>query len=710
MSKSKDKKRCLIGPHVSISKGILNAIKYAEYIGGNTLQIFLGSNQTSSLKMKTKITEEQIEEVRQHLQRTKTVLVIHTVYLLNFCNHPPSHPGIQYALDNLIYDIKLTQKLGGIGCVLHLGYQKELDSDEAYKNMVDNVIHAIDKTKDCPDVKIILETPAGQGSQIATTLKDFAKVWNAFPKSYYPRLGSCVDTAHIFSAGRDISTVEGMKTYFKEYDKQIGLKNLTVFHINDSKVECNARKDKHEGLGDGYIYDKDKGGSLLALKEIHSISLKYNIPMVLETHGGGYYGATKDMGRYAQEIALFRGWDVGKSPHRGFKLVEKDIKPPPKTSVLAPKPKTTKPKKKSKKSKKSKKKSPSNQVYKTFTNNNKVIDIFSKLSHYYNIESNHIRKNAYDKAIYELKRFPNEINSGSDVKDIKGVGKKMMEKIDEIIETGTLKTLQKLEKEHGKISTKKEVPQLKDVLGFGTKKVLQIKELFNITTPNKLLEFIKDKSNFEKLSLTNQQLIGLKYHKDLSNKVERSEAEKIFKSINTILNKSVISSSSSIIKSANITIELAGSFASKKTKQSKDVDILIYAKNFESKKEVEDSSLMKEIITILKDNNIIKHILSTGKSKFLGLVSLNPLSKNKMRHLDIRLVDKNSYVFAKLYYTSGAMFNKIMRTEAKKNGMKLNEWGLYEGEKKTKLVKGIKTEADIFKKIKMDFVPLDERR
>ena len=47
---------CLIGPHASISKGILNAIKYAEYIGGNTLQIFLGSNQTSSLKMKTKIT------------------------------------------------------------------------------------------------------------------------------------------------------------------------------------------------------------------------------------------------------------------------------------------------------------------------------------------------------------------------------------------------------------------------------------------------------------------------------------------------------------------------------------------------------------------------------------------------------------------------------------------------------------------------------
>ena len=115
----------------------------------------------------------------------------------------------------------------------------------------------------------------------------------------------------------------------------------------------------------------------------------------------------------------------------------------------------------------------------------------------------------------------------------------MMEKIDEIIETGMLKTLKKLEKEHGKISTKKEEPQLKDVLGFGTKKVLQIKELFDITTPKQLQEFIKNKSNFEKLSLTNQQLIGLKYHKDLSSKVERSEAERIFKNINTTLKKSL---------------------------------------------------------------------------------------------------------------------------------------------------------------------------
>ena len=60
-----------------------------------TLQIFLGSNQTTSLKMKTKISDEEIAEINKHLSKTKTILVIHTVYLLNFCNHPPTNPATE---------------------------------------------------------------------------------------------------------------------------------------------------------------------------------------------------------------------------------------------------------------------------------------------------------------------------------------------------------------------------------------------------------------------------------------------------------------------------------------------------------------------------------------------------------------------------------------------------------------------------------------
>ena len=698
--------RCLIGPHASISKGILNAIKYAEYIDGNTLQIFLGSNQTTSLKMKTKITEEQIKEVREHLQKTKTVLVIHTVYLLNFCTHPPTHSGFKYARDNLVYDIRLTQKLGGIGCVLHIGYQKDLEEKEAYKNMVDNVKFAIDETKDCPDVKIILETPAGQGSQIGINVADFARIWNAFPKSYYKRLGTCVDTAHIFSAGHDISTIEGMKAYFKEYDKLIGLKNLSLFHINDSKVPCNSRKDKHEGLGDGYIFDKEKGGDLLALKEIWKISTKHNIPMVLETHGGGYFKAPKDMGKYAQEIELFRSWDKNKSIHKNFKLVEKIIEAPKNAKHKTTTRKTTTrktPKKGSNKKRSKKEETLSNLNFKKYKINTKIVDIFKELSYYYNIEKNSIRKSAYDKAVYQLRRFPNKIEKGLDLKDVPGIGKKMIEKIDEIIETNQLETLNKLKKLYDVAKDSIEHKEnLQNVLGFGDSKIKQLEDKFSITTVSELYNYIKKHNNINDLGLTNQQKVGIKYHKELSKKVARDEAEKITESV-----KKVISSSSKpLIKKASLSIELAGSFASSLTKESKDIDILIRSSKFKEKEEIESTTLMRDIVIELMDAGLITDNITLGSNKFLGVIQLN--SKTKHRHLDMRLVNSESYIYAKLYYTSGAIFNKMMRSQAKKQKLKLNEWGLYDSN--NRLVPGIKTEKDIFEKIKMSYVVLEDRR
>ena len=213
--------------------------------------------------MKTKITEEEIEEVRQYLKDNKIILLFILFIFLIFVIIPLPVLKLNMPLDNLIFDIELTARLGGIGCVLHLGYRKELDETIAYKNMVNNVKYAIDETnkkKINRNVKIILETPAGKGSQIGTTLEEFARLWNMFPKSYIDkRLGVCVDTAHIFSSGRDISNVAGVKEYFRDFERLIGKKHLTLFHINDSKATCNSRKDLDEGIGDGYIFGKGNG-------------------------------------------------------------------------------------------------------------------------------------------------------------------------------------------------------------------------------------------------------------------------------------------------------------------------------------------------------------------------------------------------------------------------------------------------------------------
>ena len=638
--------RCYIGCHASISKGILNAIKYVEDIDGNALQIFLGSNQSTSLNRKTKVSEYDILEINNYVKENNIKLFIHTVYLLNFCNFPPDNKRIKYALDNLIFDLNLTEKLGGLGCVLHIGYQKDLEEHLAYHNMVENVKYAIDQTKGLK-VKILLETPAGRGSQICTSLDEFVKLWKMFPKKYLSRLGTCIDTAHIFSSGRCISSVSEIKKYLSEFDKKVGISYLDLFHINDSKAICNSRKDLHEGIGKGYIYKKELGGDLEALKEIWKFCKKNKIPMVLETHSGGYYNMEKDNGMYSQEIKLFRDWDYNLNPK--FKLI-------PGKYIL-----------KSKKTLKKKK---------TFNNNKLIIGIFSKLSKYYKDNNDTIRSNSYELVVNELKKLDKDIENSKEVKDIKGFGKKMLSKIDEIIKTKHLKYLDTLEFDDS---------NLDKVLGIGVEKKKSLKKK-KINTIDNLVE------NIGKAGLNYQQKIGLEYHKELERKISRKDALLLKNKIKRIID----------LTDLNCLVEIGGSFTDKNIKESKDIDILITSHKYKKKDDLLESYLLKEIINLLKDKNIITHILSLGKTKFLGLC----IYKDIHRHLDIRLMNKNSYIFSKLYYTSGKMFNKMIRGVAKKKGYKLNEWGLF---RKDKIIK-IENEKELFKILELDFVKLENRR
>lgn len=680
------KRKSIIGPHASISKGILEAIKYSEFIGGNSTQIFLGSNQSTSLKMKTKITEEEITEIKEYIKEKNHHLIIHTVYLLNFCNEPSSSSKIKYAQDNLIFDINLTEKLGGIGCVLHIGYQKDLDLETAYENMADNVMFCCDKTqKTAPNTKIILETPAGKGSQIGTTLPEFAKLWKMFPKKYHKRLGTCVDTAHIFSSGRDIRTSEGVKEYFKEFDELVGLKFLTCFHINDSKAVLNSRKDLHEGLGQGYIFGSDKDGSLLALKEIYSFATKNRIPMILETHSSGFYDAKKDDGKYYQEVSLFREWDNDKSAEKTFKLKDSFPLPPRKTKK---KNNTNDKTVKQSKSKKNK----NNKGIK-LENNDKIIEIFRKFQKFYEIKSDRIRSNAYQKAIYRIKKMDKDITSIEDVKNIDGIGKKMIDKISEILETGNLKSLEEknVEKVINDYNEKQKSP-LEAIHGIGPQqaKKLQKKGIQNINN-------LRDRVN--NADLSDQQRIGLNYHNNLVQMMSREEGIKLKNKISRALKNSKNS------KLEGLKVSLAGSLASGKA-ETKDLDLIITSSdsNTNTKSKLEKSKLLDEIINYLKEKKIIVETLSSGKLKFIGIGKLN--SKSVNRHIDIILTNEEMFPFAFLYFTSGVELNKIMRESAKRNGYKLNEFGLF---KDNKLVK-VKDEKEIFDLIGVDYIPFKNRK
>ena len=296
---------------------------------------FIKSRGVSSLKTKTKLTEIECSEIKRYLNLNEFKLYIHAIYLLNFCSFPHTSKRIEYAQKNLIYDLEWGDKIGASGVVIHFGHQKNLEEDEAYQNMVDNIIYILDETSNKSiSTPILLETPAGSGTQISTNVEKFNMFLELLNKrlenikdtekktQIRNRIGFCIDTAHIFSSGHDIRTIDGINKYFISFENMLnqnGFKSshkknhLDLIHLNDSKAILNSRRDLHQGIGTGYIYgplaktnDCPNPDYLDVLKELIKISKNKHIPIVLETHSAGCLDCERDNGWYQQEITLLK--------------------------------------------------------------------------------------------------------------------------------------------------------------------------------------------------------------------------------------------------------------------------------------------------------------------------------------------------------------------------------------------------------------------
>ena len=301
----KNKKQSLlkIGCHISITPSILDGIKYGENIGANAFQIFMGSNRSASLKTKTKFEPNECNDIKQYISRNNLTLIIHSIYLLNFCNYPPTSGRIKYQHDNIQYDLKNGAQIGAKCVVLHLGFKNDLTEDDAIHNLILNIKHII---KHMPDnIMLALETSACRGSEMGCTLEQLATIWKSIKHNM--NVGFVIDTAHIFVSGYDISNVNGITDYLIQFDKLIGLNNIVLFHINDSKYKLGAKRDEHMGIGSGNIFNTSDG--LKSLKYIKKLCISKNIPMILETHNASKKEGnsnSKGIKGYEYEIDLIK--------------------------------------------------------------------------------------------------------------------------------------------------------------------------------------------------------------------------------------------------------------------------------------------------------------------------------------------------------------------------------------------------------------------
>jgi deoxyribonuclease-4 len=174
-------------------------------------------------------------------------------------------------------EIKKGYEINARYFVLHLGKSLDIDINIALNNMYSSLLYISNKLKDI-DIKILLETSSGQGSEMCIKLEDLSKFMNKLLKNknkhISEKFGICIDTCHIFNAGYDLNN--GIIEYLNEFDEKIGLKNIKLIHLNNSKNIVNSRLDRHENLEYGKI-------NISAIKEFIKFAKKLDIPFILET-------------------------------------------------------------------------------------------------------------------------------------------------------------------------------------------------------------------------------------------------------------------------------------------------------------------------------------------------------------------------------------------------------------------------------------------
>jgi deoxyribonuclease IV len=254
-----------IGCHVSIAGGIFEAPKRAFDLGAEVMQIFTRSPQGGKAP---ELTPEIVDLFKIQNSKFKIKGVyIHTPYYINFAS---ANNRIRYGSVSVVRDELERGTLVGAKYVMtHLGTAKDLGQEAAIKKTIEMLKKTLEGYKG--KTNLLLENSAGAGEIIGDDLKELAEI---IKKVDSPAIaGICLDTQHSFASGYDWRDFG--KT-LKKIDKELGLKQIKLFHINDSQSDFASNKDRHAHIGEGKI-------GLEGFKNIIAFAVKNNIDVILET-------------------------------------------------------------------------------------------------------------------------------------------------------------------------------------------------------------------------------------------------------------------------------------------------------------------------------------------------------------------------------------------------------------------------------------------
>ena len=285
-----------IGSHVGMSgkEMFLGSAKEAASYGANTMMIYTGAPQNTKRK---DISELRIDEGWEYMNSHGiSDLVIHAPYIINLAN--TVKPEIfQLAKDFLALELERSAAMGSNILVLHPGSAVGAERSVGIDRIAEGLNEILTADTKC---NIALETMAGKGSELGSSFEELAAIYDKV--KYNDKLRVCFDTCHTHDSGYDI--VNDFDRVIDNFDKLIGKDQIVVFHINDSKNERGAKKDRHANLGDGFI-----GFDAIA-RIVHHPDF-VNVPKILETpYIPDSQDPDKKLPPYKEEIARLRDYQL----------------------------------------------------------------------------------------------------------------------------------------------------------------------------------------------------------------------------------------------------------------------------------------------------------------------------------------------------------------------------------------------------------------
>ncbi|MCD8825953.1 deoxyribonuclease IV [Staphylococcus gallinarum] len=280
----------LLGSHVSMNgkKMLQGSAEEATKLGESTFMIYTGAPQNTRRKPIEELNIEKGHEVMR--ENGLSNIVVHAPYIINIANTLKPHV-FELGVEFLQSEIERTQALGAKDIVLHPGSHVGEGADVGIKKIIEGLNEVLTNDN---DVRIALETMAGKGSEIGRSFEEIAQIIDGV--NHNERLSVCFDTCHTHDAGYNVR--EDFDGVLNEFDKIIGVDRIKVVHVNDSKNDIGAHKDRHENIGFGYI------GFDALNYVVHHETFK-DIPKILETP---FVGEDKKNKRppYKHEIEMLK--------------------------------------------------------------------------------------------------------------------------------------------------------------------------------------------------------------------------------------------------------------------------------------------------------------------------------------------------------------------------------------------------------------------